>query len=137
MAKRMKFSVFGLPHYTVWHLYEPSADDLKHMERMEEERIAREQAEKADKEKEEKMKAAWDNPQEQWDQDRKLIEDAAIKQKEQEKSLQGGEAGPHAHAGEEEAQGSKKQETNDVSEIDHTVDGLDMAVDAGALLEIS
>ncbi|KAI0590467.1 Mannan polymerase II complex ANP1 subunit [Pyrenophora tritici-repentis] len=24
MAKRMKFSVVGLPHYTIWHLYEPS-----------------------------------------------------------------------------------------------------------------
>lgn len=28
----MKFSVVGLPHYTIWHLYEPSVDDIKHME---------------------------------------------------------------------------------------------------------
>lgn len=25
-------SVVGLPHYTIWHLYEPSVDDIKHME---------------------------------------------------------------------------------------------------------
>jgi mannan polymerase II complex ANP1 subunit len=33
MAKRMKYSVIGLPHYTIWHIYEPSADDLVHMVR--------------------------------------------------------------------------------------------------------
>lgn len=32
MAKRMGFSVVGLPHYTIWHLYEPSVDDIRHME---------------------------------------------------------------------------------------------------------
>lgn len=42
----MKFSVIGLPHYTIWHLYEPSVDDLRHMEEMEQERLAREQEEK-------------------------------------------------------------------------------------------
>lgn len=31
MAKRMQFSVVGLPHYTIWHLYEPSVDDIRHM----------------------------------------------------------------------------------------------------------
>ncbi|KAE8147601.1 Anp1-domain-containing protein [Aspergillus avenaceus] len=45
MAKRMGFSVVGLPHYTIWHLYEPSVDDLRHMEEMEEERKAREKEE--------------------------------------------------------------------------------------------
>lgn len=32
MARKMDFSVVGLPHYTIWHLYEPSVDDIKHME---------------------------------------------------------------------------------------------------------
>ena len=41
----MKFSVVGLPHYTIWHLYEPSVDDLRHMEEMEQERLAREKEE--------------------------------------------------------------------------------------------
>lgn len=45
MAKRMKFSVIGLPHYTIWHLYEPSVDDLRHMEEMELERQALEREE--------------------------------------------------------------------------------------------
>ena len=43
----MGFSVVGLPHYTIWHLYEPSVDDLRRMEEMEEERKAREQEEQA------------------------------------------------------------------------------------------
>ncbi|PKY05507.1 Anp1-domain-containing protein [Aspergillus campestris IBT 28561] len=46
LAKRMGFSVVGLPHYTIWHLYEPSVDDLRHMEEMELERQYREEEEK-------------------------------------------------------------------------------------------
>lgn len=42
----MGFSVVGLPHYTIWHLYEPSVDDLRHMEEMEVERQYREAEEK-------------------------------------------------------------------------------------------
>lgn len=44
MCKRMGLSVVGLPHYTIWHIYEPSSDDLKHMEWMaqEEERKTKE-----------------------------------------------------------------------------------------------
>lgn len=34
LSKRMGFSVVGLPHYVIWHIYEPSLDDLKHMEWM-------------------------------------------------------------------------------------------------------
>ena len=51
MAKRMKFSVVGLPHYTIWHLYEPSVDDIRHMEEMEKERKAKEAEEEAKKAK--------------------------------------------------------------------------------------
>lgn len=29
MAKKMGYRVGGLPHYTLWHIYEPSDDDLK------------------------------------------------------------------------------------------------------------
>ena len=42
----MKFSVVGLPHYVIWHLYEPSVDDLRHMEEMELERQAHEREER-------------------------------------------------------------------------------------------
>lgn len=34
MSKRMGYTVYGLPHYVIWHIYEPSSDDLKHMEWM-------------------------------------------------------------------------------------------------------
>lgn len=34
MCKRFGYSVVGLPHYVIWHIYEPSSDDLKHMEWM-------------------------------------------------------------------------------------------------------
>lgn len=57
MAKRMKFSVIGLPHYTIWHLYEPSVDDLRHMEEMEQERQALEQEEEERELAREKEKA--------------------------------------------------------------------------------
>lgn len=29
MAKKMGYSVGGFPHYTLWHIYEPSDDDIK------------------------------------------------------------------------------------------------------------
>lgn len=38
MCRKMQFTVSGLPHYTIWHLYEPSEDDLKKMKEMEEEK---------------------------------------------------------------------------------------------------
>ncbi|EGV65469.1 Mannan polymerase II complex anp1 subunit [Yamadazyma tenuis] len=34
LSKRMGYNVYGLPHYVIWHIYEPSSDDLKHMEWM-------------------------------------------------------------------------------------------------------
>ncbi|VEU20467.1 DEKNAAC101344 [Brettanomyces naardenensis] len=39
MCRRMGLSVFGLPHYVIWHIYEPSTDDLKHMEWMAREEV--------------------------------------------------------------------------------------------------
>lgn len=35
MAKEMGFRVGGLPHYTVWHIYEPSEDDLMKIAKLE------------------------------------------------------------------------------------------------------
>ncbi|RLV94934.1 Vanadate resistance protein [Spathaspora sp. JA1] len=35
MAKKMGFRVGGLPHYTIWHIYEPSEDDLSKIAKME------------------------------------------------------------------------------------------------------
>ncbi|CAL9737414.1 mannan polymerase I complex Van1p subunit [Monosporozyma servazzii] len=35
MARKMGYRVGGLPHYTIWHIYEPSDDDLKEIANME------------------------------------------------------------------------------------------------------
>lgn len=35
MARKMGFRVGGLPHYTIWHIYEPSEDDLKKIAQLE------------------------------------------------------------------------------------------------------
>ena len=56
MAKRMQFSVVGLPHYTIWHLYEPSFEDIRHMEEMEQEKKRREEV-REDKVTKEEVKA--------------------------------------------------------------------------------
>jgi mannan polymerase II complex ANP1 subunit len=77
MAKRMKFSVVGLPHYTIWHLYEPSVDDIRHMEEMEKERKEKEAKEKAEKDRMDKIKAQFDNPAGQWDKDKSDIREMA------------------------------------------------------------
>ena len=81
MAKRMKFSVFGLPHYTVWHLYEPSVDDLRHMEEMEEEKKAREQREVDEKEQKQKATSEFKYVDEQWAKDKEGMAGAASKDK--------------------------------------------------------
>ncbi|EHK20245.1 glycosyltransferase family 62 protein [Trichoderma virens Gv29-8] len=75
MAKRMRFSVVGLPHYTIWHLYEPSVDDIKHMEEMERERIAREKEEEERKIKEAQIKEEFGDANTQWEQDKQQMQD--------------------------------------------------------------
>ena len=70
MAKRMKFSVVGLPHYTVWHLYEPSVDDIRHMEEMEAERKAREQEELEKADRLRRIKDEFKDPNSQWEKDK-------------------------------------------------------------------
>ncbi len=78
MARQMQFSVVGLPHYTVWHLYEPSVDDIRHMEEMEAEKKAREAQEKASQEQLKKMKSQFQEVGSQWDKDKQgLAEDSA------------------------------------------------------------
>ncbi|KAF5097834.1 hypothetical protein D0Z00_002271 [Geotrichum galactomycetum] len=46
MSRRMGLSVVGLPHYVIWHIYEPSSDDIKHMEWMADEEERRETEER-------------------------------------------------------------------------------------------
>jgi len=85
MAKRMQFSVVGLPHYTIWHLYEPSVDDIRHMEEMEKERIAHEEEEKERSERMKKIKDQFADPNSQWEKDKTDIQNEAMREKAKEK----------------------------------------------------
>lgn len=80
MAKRMQYSVVGLPHYTIWHLYEPSVDDIRHMEEMEKERKQREQEEKEKQERMEKISNQFEEGKAQWEQDKEAIRDTTKKE---------------------------------------------------------
>ena len=66
MCRRMGFSVVGLPHYTIWHIYEPSSDDLKHMEWMarEEERQRTEKLMQDDRDR--NFRAGFQKVDEEW-----------------------------------------------------------------------
>lgn len=76
ICRDMGFKVIGLPHYTIWHIYEPSADDLKHMDWMqrEEERISLENAmrEERDRVYEQGFENVWDY----WEEERARVMDA-------------------------------------------------------------
>lgn len=80
MAKRMSFSVVGLPHYTIWHLYEPSVDDIRHMEEMEQERKAREAEEKAKKDRLEQIQNQFDDGATQWEKDKEEVKEMKKKE---------------------------------------------------------
>ncbi|KAJ9643655.1 uncharacterized protein PV06_09158 [Exophiala oligosperma] len=75
MAKRMQFSVVGLPHYTVWHLYEPSVDDIRHMDEMEKEKKEREAKEKEEAKKIKKAQESFQKVDSQWEKDKQAIAD--------------------------------------------------------------
>ncbi|CAO2654738.1 Nn.00g114710.m01.CDS01 [Neocucurbitaria sp. VM-36] len=85
MAKRMKFSVVGLPHYTIWHLYEPSVDDIRHMEEMEKERKAKEAEEEAKKARMDKIKENFDEKKSDWEKEKAAVQDLVQKAKNEEK----------------------------------------------------
>ncbi|PGH10884.1 hypothetical protein AJ79_05244 [Helicocarpus griseus UAMH5409] len=87
MAKRMKFSVVGLPHYTIWHLYEPSLEDIRHMEEMERERNAREAEEKEKVERAKFVQEHFKDPKAEWEKDGKAIQDILNKDKQKEQQV--------------------------------------------------
>lgn len=86
MAKRMKFSVVGLPHYTIWHLYEPSVDDIRHMEEMEKERKAKEAEEAAKKERMDKIAESFDSKNTDWEKEKAAVQDLVQQAKNEEKT---------------------------------------------------
>lgn len=79
MARRMQFSVVGLPHYTIWHLYEPSADDLRHMEEMENERVEREKKDREQAERQAIIDAQFDmSKNKEWEEEKAMIQKEKI-----------------------------------------------------------
>lgn len=121
MAKRMKFSVVGLPHYTVWHLYEPSVDDIRHMEEMEKERKQKEAEEKAKKAKEDKIRNQFDAKNQDWEKEKAAVQDMQKnEEKEAEKKKQ------KAKEEEEEAK-AKAQAKKDESKQGDSKEGAKQA----------
>jgi mannan polymerase II complex ANP1 subunit len=105
-SRKMGFEVVGLPHYVVWHVYEPSADDLQRIAEMEREKEVREQ----DVENVQIARA-------RWEKDRKVIEAALEEHRkfgQPELVAQGGAEGPVAHVGEDEL----NDRANGLTEID-------------------
>ncbi|KAI5861657.1 glycosyltransferase family 62 protein [Durotheca rogersii] len=111
MAKRMQFSVVGLPHYTIWHLYEPSVDDIRHMEEMEQERLAREAEEKARQEREKKIKEEFGDANSQWEKDKSEIQNLAKQQAQKEQEPEQ-KKDPESESN-DESSGSEKREAAD------------------------
>lgn len=113
MAKRMKFSVVGLPHYTIWHLYEPSVDDIRHMEEMEKERKAKEAEEAAKKERIDKIHESFDPKNSDWEKEKAAVQDLVQKAKNEEKEAEAAKgepakaAAPQKHAAPEKKEGEK------------------------------
>ncbi|KAI9930356.1 Mannan polymerase II complex anp1 subunit [Aspergillus wentii] len=99
MARRMGFSVIGLPHYTIWHLYEPSVDDLRHMEEMEQERLAREKEEKEQAERAERVDTLFKDSKSEWEVDDAVVKYSMEEEKKEslaKDGLKGSEEGPAA-----------------------------------------
>ncbi|KAL2153339.1 hypothetical protein VTH82DRAFT_4494 [Thermothelomyces myriococcoides] len=84
MARKLGLSVIGLPHYTIWHAYEPSVDDIKHMEQLKREQLAQEQAEKERAEQAKKMKESFSDPTGQWEKDKAELHNMATREKKME-----------------------------------------------------
>lgn len=112
MARRMKFSVIGLPHYTIWHLYEPSVDDIRHMEEMEHDRQKREKEEAEKQARLKNVKDEFTEPNAQWEKDKGELQDRIKKEDEKAKQVnpKGDEAGPNAPPPQKETEATRDQE---------------------------
>ncbi|KAJ4300255.1 Mannan polymerase II complex anp1 subunit [Collariella sp. IMI 366227] len=109
MAKRMQFSVVGLPHYTIWHLYEPSVDDIKHMEQMEREKLAQEHEEKDKAEKAQKVKEAFDDPTQEWEGDKSKLQNLVLQEKKNQAAAAAAAAVANDKAGAQAAAGQVEE----------------------------
>ncbi|KAL2206674.1 mannan polymerase II complex ANP1 subunit [Sarocladium strictum] len=93
MAKRMKYSVVGLPHYVIWHLYEPSSDDIEKMAAAEKAAKEKEKADEEKRAKAKKLKEEFAEANKQWAQDKKGMDSLGSKEQPgQQKQLVAGQA---------------------------------------------
>ena len=123
MAKRMKFSVVGLPHYTVWHLYEPSVDDIRHMKEMAQEQQNREKEEKERAERMKRIKEEFKEPSKEWEKDKTELQSMAEEEKKsrEEKIIHmGNEQGPSALAPKESAAAGVDAAKNGAEQVGQT-----------------
>ncbi|KAL9088933.1 MAG: hypothetical protein Q9165_005990 [Trypethelium subeluteriae] len=121
MAKRAGFSVYGLPHYTIWHLYEPSIDDIRHMEEMETERRQKEADEKEKADFQKKVDDQFESPDQQWQKDKAGMQEVA-KKEDEEKAKEG-----------PKDDGADVKSQKDADSKDKSGDGEKKGVDYGAL----
>lgn len=70
LSKKMGYSVIGLPHYVIWHIYEPSSDDIKHMEWMAQEEVRQKEEAKIKKVYDRVWDKAFDDVQSDWKKER-------------------------------------------------------------------
>lgn len=70
LCKRMGFNVYGLPHYVIWHIYEPSSDDLRHMEWMAQEEIRQQEEVKTQEIYNKIWKEGFEDVSKEWSNDR-------------------------------------------------------------------
>lgn len=110
----MKYSVVGLPHYTIWHLYEPSVDDIRHMEEMEQERLAKEGEAKAKEDRLQRLKDNFENPSEQWRKDKADIRNIAKTEYMENEKTEGkdGKTSQKESAGQDSKDTSVKQDSS-------------------------
>ncbi|ODQ78391.1 glycosyltransferase family 62 protein [Babjeviella inositovora NRRL Y-12698] len=73
MCKRMGFSVIGLPHYVIWHIYEPSSDDLKHMEWMAQEEVRQEEEKKSKELYAKVWGSGFEDAKDEWEKEKNKI----------------------------------------------------------------
>lgn len=70
MCRRMDYLVVGLPHYVIWHIYEPLNDDLKHMEWMAQEEVRQREEAKIKKVYDKVWDKAFDDVLSRWQNER-------------------------------------------------------------------
>jgi mannan polymerase II complex ANP1 subunit len=116
MAKRMGFSVVGLPHYTVWHLYEPSEQDLQHMQEMEERRKSQAEEEKERQERVKKIKQEFKDPNAQWEKDKASIAAKTIQEQKVAAEKKAEQAKQKSKASDAAATAAAAQPAEDVKE---------------------